>query len=130
MPETLLPLIAHIGAEIAVELTDQISFLVRWVNELRPCDGDPVSERAHRRALGTVVSAYLGIPVEVAVPPYLLYLIDRVRTDLLALDGADREWADWQFAAAGLLEPITRPIGFGVARRNHVEVWSIPSHTA
>lgn len=125
VPDALLPLVAHIGVEMATELGDQIGFLARWVAERNPVDGDPVSKVAHRRMLGTVVSSYRGIPVEVAVPPYLLYLVSRVRTALLALNAADRAWADELLGGAGLLEPLTRPLGFGVARRNNVEVWSL-----
>ena len=124
VPETLPPLIARMGADMGVPLADQIDFLARWVDEHRPDDGAPIAPRPSQRHVGMVATHFLSGPVEIAVAPYLLYMVQRVRRAIDALTATDRAWAEALLAPAGLWRPLTRPIAIGVDRRDHLEVWS------
>lgn len=124
VPPTLLPLVVHMGLEMAGDMAVQLDFLQRWVTDRNPADGEPVSDRPGRRTLGTAPSIYRGESVEIGVSPYLLYLIQRVRRAIAALSGADHDWARALLDPYGLWQPLTRKLDFSVMRRAHLEVWS------
>jgi len=124
-PETLEPLIAHMGQEMGPELADKVAFLAEHVRKVAPKDGDPVSARPHQRTIGTTPSTYRGVPAEVGVQPYLLYLVGRVRRQLAAMGDADRAWALDLLGRHGLRTAFEGELGVAVDRRNHIEVWAL-----
>lgn len=124
VPETLEPLIAHMGQEMGPELADKAAFLAEHVRRIAPKDGDPVSAKPHQRTIGTTPSTYRGVAAEVGVQPYLLYLVGRVRRQLQSMSGEDRAWTLDLLGRHGLRAAFDGELGVAVDRRNHIEVWA------
>lgn len=125
VPETLEALVAEMGAEMGAELTAKLAWLEDHYQRLAPADGDPVSAKPHQRTLGVTPSRYRGVPDEVGVQPYLLYMVQRTEAALAALRDADRAWADALLARSGL-GCLGEARQARVDRRNHIEVWARP----
>lgn len=124
IPDTLVPLLRHIAAEIFPELTDKMAFMDNLIRQLNPEDGDPVAEKAHQRYLGTVDTVYRGVPVRSGVEPYLFYVLRRADQALSAASPADQERVRHYLEEVGLLAALPGDRGYSVDRREHVEVWS------
>ncbi len=122
--DTLRALVLHMGEDVAGEFAAKLAFLNEWAKTHQPADGDPVSPKAHRRSIGVVQVDYQGVSVQLDVQPYLLYLTQRVRAEMEALDETDGAWARDLLSECGLLAPIVFDSGFRVERPGHVEVWS------
>lgn len=125
VPATLEALVAEMGAEMGAELADKLAWLEDHFNRLAPADGEPVSAKPHQRTLGVAPSRYRGVPDQVGVQPYLLYMVQRTEAALNALAGADRAWADGLLASSGL-GALGQPRQARVERRHHIEVWARP----
>ena len=125
MPETLEALVTEMGAEMGAELAAKLDWLEEHYQRLDPADGEPVSAKPHQRTLGVTPSRYRGVPDEVGVQPYLLYMVQRTEAALAALSGADRVWADDLLARAGL-GCLGEARQARVDRRHHIEVWARP----
>jgi glutathione S-transferase len=124
-PDTLEALVAEMGAEMGAELAAKLAALEDHYQRLAPADGDPVSAKPHQRTIGQTVSRYRGVPDEVGVQPYLLYMVQRTEAALGALAPEDRRWAD-DLLARNDLSAIGTPRQARVDRRHHIEVWARP----
>jgi len=125
VPDSLEALVAEMGAEMGAELGAKLAALEDHYQRLAPADGDPVSAKPHQRTIGQTISRYRGVPDEVGVQPYLLYMVQRTEAALGALSAEDRRWADDLLARHGL-SAIGAPRQARVDRRNHIEVWARP----
>jgi glutathione S-transferase len=125
VPDTLEALVAEMGAEMGAELGAKLTALEDHFQRLAPADGDPVSAKPHQRTIGLAASRYRGVPDEVGVQPYLLYMVQRTEAALAALSAEDRRWADDLLARNGL-SAIGTPRQAQVDRRHHIEVWARP----
>ena len=125
VPDTLEALVAEMGAEMGPELGAKLTALEDHFQRLGPADGDPVSAKPHQRTIGLAASRYRGVPDEVGVQPYLLYMVQRTEAALGALSPQDRRWADDLLARNGL-SAIGTPRQAQVDRRHHIEVWARP----
>ncbi|MDO8410205.1 MAG: glutathione S-transferase family protein [Phenylobacterium sp.] len=123
--DTLEGLVAEMGAEMGAELGAKLAALEDHYQRLAPVDGDPVSAKPHQRTIGQAAGRYRGVPDEVGVQPYLLYMVQRTEAALGALSAEDRRWADDLLARNGL-SAIGTPRQARVDRRHHIEVWARP----
>lgn len=124
IPPTLEPLWALIADEVFPELDDALSFLDQWVEHTQPVDGQPVAEQAHQRRLGGIRTQFYDVTIEAGVQPYMVYLLSRIDQYLQALAAAQRESVETYLAAQGLAGVRFARHHYGVARRNHIEVWT------
>jgi glutathione S-transferase len=125
IPPSLEPLLAHIAGEIFPELSDKLAFIDEWVARTQPADGEPVTEKPHQRQLGMVQTQFMGVPLEVGVEPYLLFLLQRAADALAEATPADVQRVDEYLQRFNLAAAVPRGLGYGVARRNNIEVWSL-----
>ena len=125
VPDTLEALVAEMGAEMGPELGAKLTALEDHFQRLGPADGDPVSAKPHQRTIGLAASRYRGVPDEVGVQPYLLYMVKRTGAALGAVSPQERRWADDLLARNGL-SAIGTPRQAQVDRRHHIEVWARP----
>ena len=110
---------------MGAELGAKLAALEDHYQRLAPADGDPVSAKPHQRTIGQTISRYRGVPDEVGVQPYLLYMVQRTEAALGALSAEDRRWADDLLARNGL-SAIGTSRQAQVDRRHHIEVWARP----
>lgn len=127
VPPTLLPLLALMREEIFPELDDKLQFLQQWVQQQAPLDGQPVSHKAHQRNLGQILTHYRGVEIESGVAPYLIYSLRRINQFVEGLDGATRASLLADLSALQYPPGLPESLGYSVGRKQHVEVWEIPS---
>lgn len=124
IPPTLEPLLTHIAEEIFPELTDKFAFFDAWVAQHQPADGEPVSDKPHRRQLGMVNTQFRGAAIEAGAEPYLLYLLQRAADTMTALDSGESQRVTAYLQRFGLERALPLGRDYSVARRNNIEVWS------
>lgn len=125
IPPTLEPLLEHIASEIFPELSDKLAFIDDWVARMRPADGEPVTEKPQQRQLGMVTTSFKGVPLEVGVEPYLLFLLQRAADALADLTGPESERIQAFLERVGLAAAVPRDLAYSVARSNNIEVWTV-----
>lgn len=125
IPPSLEPLLTHIAGEIFPELSDKLAFIDEWVARTQPADGEPVTEKPHQRQLGMVQTSFKGVPLEVGVEPYLLFLLQRAADALAAATPAQASRVEEYLQRFGLAAAVPSGLTYGVARRNNIEVWSL-----
>lgn len=125
IPETLEPLLPHIADEIFPELTDKLAFLDEHVAELRPRDGQPVSEKPHQRYIGQVDTHFRSVPVPSGVQPYLLYVLRQADRIIAGLSAEDRSRVLDALKPYRLEQALPGERGYSVDRRQHIEVWDL-----
>lgn len=86
VPDTLRPVLRRLAREMLPVLVDSARRVAAWMAE-HP--GEPLP-----RALGTHAFTLEGVQGERIVRPYSLWMLQRVRDHLRALDGADRARAE------------------------------------
>lgn len=123
IPATLEPLYRHMADELFPELSDKVDMMRRFVAEAEPEAGSPVTDKPHRRVIGSVETSFRGVSAESGVQPYIFYLWQRITDTFDTLEAGSaasvREWLDG-VGLAPLLD-AHRPIR--VERRGHIEVW-------
>lgn len=125
IPPSLEPLLEHIATEIFPELTDKLAFIDDWVARVQPADGEPVTEKAHQRQLGLVQTQFRGVPIEVGVEPYLLFLLQRAVDSDAELEAEQIQKVEEYLQRLGLAEALPGNRRYRVARCNNIEVWAI-----
>ncbi len=123
LPDSLVDVLKVIGAEYGPELTDRLDFLAGHIEQTAPKPGDPVSERPSQRMVGMTPVRYGDARPTVAVQPYLLYCINRVRDAFAKMGQDDQAWASQFLSQFGLNAAIDHPLPMTVGRANHIEVW-------
>lgn len=123
VPETLVPLLGHMAAEMFPELTDKLAFMDALIEQHQPADGTPVSEKPHQRAVGIVDTHFRGVPVQAGVEPYLVYVLRRADRALAACTAQERDRVLAFLGEVGLGQALPGDRGYSVDRRDHVEVW-------
>ncbi|OFE13090.1 glutathione S-transferase [Pseudohongiella acticola] len=125
LPETLTPLFAHIAEEIFPELTSKLMFMDDHVNQLKPADGQPVSDKPHQRYIGVINTRFRDVPVSAGVQPYLLYMLRRADAVMAGLNESEHSRVLAELQRHGLDQALPGHRGYSVARQNHIEVWEI-----
>ena len=124
VPGTLEPLLAHIAEEIFPELTDKLACLDTHIRSEQPADGTPVTAKPHQRHVGQVQTQFRGAPITAGVEPYLLYCLHKADA-VLAASSADQQSRIRAFLQTHHLDQaLPGDRGYGVARRDHLEVWT------
>ena len=123
VPQTLVPLFRHMAEELFPELTDKIDMLRDFVAHSDPREGAPVTDKPHQRIIGTVQTAFRGVPFETGVQPYMLYLWQRVTDAYHALTPDGRRIVHCWCSDVGLLPLLTTDRPIRVERAQHIEVW-------
>lgn len=126
IPPSLEPLLEHIASEIFPELADKLAFIDGWVARVQPADREPVTEKPHQRQLGMVHTRFRGVPIEVGVEPYLLFLLQRAVDPLTDPEAEAMQRTRDYLERFGLHEALLGGRRYGVTRENNIEVWSIP----
>ena len=127
IPPTLQPVLRHIAADIFPELTDKLAFLDAWVARRQPAQGEPVTDKPQVRQVGLVETEYQGVPVEVGVEPYLLFVLQRAADLLATLPSAHAQAVMAQLQQLGLAAAIPAVSSYRVERSNNIEVWALPT---
>ncbi|MBS63790.1 glutathione S-transferase N-terminal domain-containing protein [Salinisphaera sp.] len=123
IPPSLEPFLAYVAEEIFPELDDKLAFIDDWVAGHKPGDGDPVTDKPHRRQLGTVATRYRGEPIEVGVEPYLLYVLQRAADTMAIVNDAASQRVRSRLEQLGLARAVPYGRDYRVARENNIEVW-------
>jgi glutathione S-transferase len=123
VPATLEPLFRHMADELFPELTDKITMLRRFVADTDPQEGAPVTDKPHQRIVGTVRTAFRGVPFESGVQPYMLYLWQRITDARDVFAPEDRRRVDDWLEGVGLAGLLTAGRPVRVERVRHIEVW-------
>ncbi|WP_148864734.1 glutathione S-transferase family protein [Marinobacter fonticola] len=124
IPETLEPLFQHIASDIFPMLTDKLAALDALIAEHNPPDGQPVAPKPHQRYVGLAKTQFRGIPVQVGIQPYMLYILRRADEALAESSEEQQARVRSELSARGLDAALPGNRGYSVDRRNQIEVWS------
>ena len=118
LPETMAPLLAQIARELVPDLTDRLAFLRGYVADHGPQAGQPVTDKPHRRVIGTVDTTFRGVGYTGGVQPYTFFLWER-------LIAAGRHPAAKALFTEHDLAPLVEvELPIRVERRDNIEVWA------
>ena len=117
LPATMAPLLAQIARELTPDLVDRLAFLRDYVAEHAPQAGDPVTDKPHRRVIGTVETAFRDIAYTGGVQPYTFFLWQRL------IEAGRHPAAKALFAQHDLTPLIDVDLPIRVERRDNIEVW-------
>ncbi|MEH6800121.1 MAG: glutathione S-transferase family protein [Halopseudomonas sabulinigri] len=123
LPPTLLPVLAHISADIFPELTDKLAYLDQWVASQQPADGTPVTDKPQNRHIGMVNTQFRGAEIEVGVEPYLLFLLQRATDVVRAQSDTAASALTRRLDELGLGAAVPLGRDYRVERINNLEVW-------
>jgi glutathione S-transferase len=124
VPDTLAALLSFVAEDYLPEVRAYVTFANAWLAE-RP-DLEPGTNGLKypgERVIGRAAFDWRGVPVEVAVMPYRLYLLQKIQDTVAGMDAANRASADALLAQTGLSELLTLTTSRRVERRGQVEVW-------
>jgi hypothetical protein len=124
VPDTLVALLKFISEDYLPEIKASVGFTRQWLDS-KPdlVAGTNGLDRKSERMVGQVEFEWRGMPIQVAVMPYRLYLLQKVQDAAESLTGADRAGVDSLLAEAGLTEMLTLKTQRRVYRDNHLELW-------
>jgi len=117
LPATLAPLLAQIGRELIPDLTDRLAFVRDYAAQHQPKVGDPVTNRPHRRVIGTVETSFRDVAYTGGVQPYTFFLWQRL------IAAGQHPAARALFAEHELSDLIDVDLPIRVERRDQIEVW-------
>ena len=125
VPETLMRLLQFVADDYLPEIAAGVYFTNGWLDS-RPdlVVGTNGLDRIQDRAIGRAAFLWRGVPVEVAVMPYRLYLLQKIQDAAEGLEPAGRGAVDAMLAQAGLCDLLTLKTQRRVERVNSLEVWS------
>ena len=92
---------------------------------LSPSFSEPVTDKAHQRQLGLVQTQFRGVPIEVGVEPYLLFLLQRAVDSGVELESDQAQRVGEYLQRRGLAEALPGNRRYRVVRRNNIEVWAV-----
>ena len=118
LPETMEPLLAQIARELAPDLTDRLAFLRGYVADHGPQAGQPVTDKPHRRLIGTVNTSFRGVEYTGGVQPYTFFLWERL------IEAGRHPAAKALFGEHDLTPLVEVELPIRVARRDNIEVWA------
>lgn len=127
VPDTLKALLAFVAEDYLPEVRAYVAHANQWLAE-RP-DLEPWTSglaRPTERSIGKTSFDWRGVPIEVAVMPYRLWLLQKVQDAADALDPAGRLAVDALLAETGLSDLLALRTTRRVERRNQLEVWGPP----
>lgn len=127
VPDTLMALLRFVAEDYLPEIRAYVLYANEWLSA-RPdiVSGTNGLARTQDRVIGTTTFSWRGHPVQVAVMPYRLYLLQKIQ------DIADRASPDARaninrlLADTGLSDVLTLRTKRRILRSNHLEVWSEP----
>lgn len=124
VPETLLALMRFIAEDYLPEIRAYVDFSNAWLAE-RPDlpAGTSGLDRSSDRVIGRAAFVWRGAPVEVAVMPYRLWLLQKIQDCVDALESGPRAEVQAMLTSAGLEDLMTLRTLRRVERVNHLEVW-------
>lgn len=122
--ETLEALLRFIAEDYGAELQAMAAFADDWLAQ-RPdlpagTNGLP---RPGDRSIGTVSFQWRGHPIEVAVLPYRLYMLQRAQDAAARLNAVQATLLQGLLARTGLAPLVALRCRRRVERQGHVEVW-------
>ena len=118
LPDTMAPLLAQIARELVPDLTDRLAFLRDYVAEHGPQAGEPVTDKPHRRVIGTVDTSFRGVGYTGGVQPYTFFLWERL------IETGRPPAAKALFDGHGLSPLVEVDLPIRVERRDNIEVWA------
>lgn len=124
VPDTLLAVAKVAAGEMIPEIPDQVRAFNAWAADQTITPGAMIAEKPHRRAVGLVETNYQGAPFKIGIPPYRIYLLQKLHDAFDRLDAEARPRAGAWFKAAGLTPLLDARPDHRVARKNNLEVWA------
>ena len=125
IPETLIPVLQFIAGDYGPELSSRCVWLGDYQRKTEISDGDAVSDKPSRRAIGMGCIHYRGMSIDVAIQPYVLYCLRRVQDAFNALNDEDSAWALETILQGDMAIAVDPELPFTVGRRDHIEVWEM-----
>ena len=124
VPATLKQLLRFVADDYLPEVRAYVGFANQWLAErpdLKP--GTSGLPRSHDRTIGQVAFDWRGVPIQVAVMPYRLFLLQKVQDVAEAATADGRKAIDQVLSATNLAELLTLRTTRRVERRDQLEVW-------
>lgn len=122
VPETLRDLMRFVAEDYLPEITAQVGFMRDWLSERPDLKAGEIGlKRPGDRVLGKAGFLWRGIPIEVSVMPYRLFLLQKVQA---AADGEGAEAIRALLDDTGLAPLLSLKAQRRVERSGHLEVWS------
>lgn len=130
VPETLLALMRFIAEDYLPEIRAMVAFSNDWL-AARPdlVTGTNGLARPSERMIGRAAFQWRGVPVEVAVMPYRLWLLQKIQDCVDALGPSEREPVAALLMSVGLQDLLALRTLRRVERVDHLEVWGPPPET-
>ena len=127
VPETLLSLMRFIAEDYLPEVRAFVAFTNQWL-AARPdlATGTNGLDRPSERVIGRAAFEWRGVPLEVAVMPYRLWLLQKIQDCVDALAPEERQSVESMLTSAGLQDLVTLRTLRRVERVDHLEVWGPP----
>tara|TARA_R110000868_G_scaffold375440_3_gene639976 strand:- start:12072 stop:13232 length:1161 start_codon:yes stop_codon:yes gene_type:complete len=123
IPPTLAALCQFLVDDMLPELTDQVAGYNAFLDAHPVETGDPVVAKPHRRSLASIETSYRGHPVTGAVPPYRIYMLQKITDALAAVPEAERPAVRATLDGLGLAPLLDLKPKRRVERRDNLEVW-------
>lgn len=124
VPETLKALMRFVAEDYLPEVEAYVAFTDAWLAE-RPdiAPGTNGMPRPQDRVIGQAGFTWRGLPMQVNVLPYRLYLLQKVQAVVDEAAPAARADQEALLAETGLSRLLALRTSRRVERRDHLEVW-------
>jgi hypothetical protein len=106
------------------EVPDQVAGFNAWAADQTVAPGEPILDKPHRRAVGTVETAYQGVAFKAGISPYRIYLLQKLHDAFDSLEDASKARAQAWFDEAGLAPVLDARPAHRVSRKDNLEVWA------
>lgn len=124
VPETLKALLRFVAEDYLPEVEAYVAYADEWLAAHPDIpEGSNGMPRPQDRVIGRTEFAWRGHTVEVAVMPYRLYLLQKIRAVLDEASPINRRAMDDLLAEVGLSKLATLRTRRRVERKDHLEVW-------
>lgn len=127
VPDTLKRLMRFVAEDYLPEVRAYVGFANNWLTARPELEaGTSGMPRTEDRVIGQAEFAWRGVPIQVAVMPYRLYLLQKVQDVADRADPGARAAMDTLLAETDLTPLLSLRTTRRVERRKHLEVWSAP----
>jgi glutathione S-transferase len=124
IPETLVDLLRFVAEDYLPEVRAYVAFANAWLAERPDLEaGTNGLRHPGERVMGRAAFQWRGVPVEVAVMPYRIYLLQKIQDAVAGMNAQGRAAAEALLDQTGLSELLTLTTTRRVERKGHVEVW-------
>jgi glutathione S-transferase len=124
VPEGIHQLLQLVAEDFLEEIRAHVEFANNWLGQNPDIKtGEVVGGAARNRVLGECHFTWKGVPVDINIQPYRLYMLHRVQSYANSLDEADRIECLDLLRSTGLEGLLALQMHRPVERRNNREIW-------